>query len=212
MFPASGSVAVKVPTTPPAALFSTTAGLRNTASGAWSLYANTTGSENTATGYATLYANSTLALNPDTGKLVWYFQHVPNDQWDFDWAFERQLLTLPINGRDREVLLTSGKEAIYDALELDGGKYAFSIDLGLQNFITDIDARTGAKTIDPKLVPSRGQVLDHIGLTYPNLDTHVPRLRREGVKILEDVHKWGDTRAAMIEGPDRIAIEIVEVK
>jgi glucose dehydrogenase len=28
-----------------------------------------------------LYSDSTIALNPDTGKLVWYFQHVPNDQW-----------------------------------------------------------------------------------------------------------------------------------
>ena len=61
-----------------------------------------------------LYTNATIALNPDTGKLAWFFQHVPNDQWDFDWAFERQLLTLPINGRDREVLVTSGKEALYD--------------------------------------------------------------------------------------------------
>ena len=106
-----------------------------------------------------LYTNATLALNPDTGTLVWYFQHVPNDQWDFDWAFERQLLTLPIDGRSREVLVTSGKEAIYDALELDGGRYAFSIDLGLQNFITGIDPRTGAKTIDPALVPSREKAI-----------------------------------------------------
>ena len=106
-----------------------------------------------------LYTNATLALNPDTGRLVWHFQHVPNDQWDFDWAFERQLLTLPIDGRNREVLITSGKEAIYDALDLDGGRYAFSIDLGLQNFITGIDARTGAKTIDPALVPSREKAI-----------------------------------------------------
>ena len=106
-----------------------------------------------------LYTNATIALNPDTGKLAWYFQHVPNDQWDFDWAFERQLLTLPIDGRERDVLLTAGKEAIYDALELDGGRYAFSIDLGLQNFITDIDPRTGEKKIDPRLVPSREQAI-----------------------------------------------------
>ena len=39
-----------------------------------------------------LYTNATIALDPDTGKLVWHFQHVPNDQWDFDWAFERQLV------------------------------------------------------------------------------------------------------------------------
>ena len=38
-----------------------------------------------------LYTDSTLAIDPDTGKLVWHFQHHPNDQWDLDWAFERQL-------------------------------------------------------------------------------------------------------------------------
>jgi PQQ-dependent dehydrogenase (methanol/ethanol family) len=106
-----------------------------------------------------LYTNATIALNPDTGKLVWYFQHVPNDQWDFDWAFERQLLTLPINGRDRDILVTSGKEALYDALELDGGRYAFSVDAGIQNLIKAVDPKTGAKTIDPNLVPSREKAI-----------------------------------------------------
>jgi hypothetical protein len=65
---------------------------------------------------------------------------------------------------------------------------------------------------DVKLLPSRGQVLDHVGLTYPDLATHVPRLRKEGVKILEDIHKWGDTRAAMIEDLDGLAIMLVERK
>jgi alcohol dehydrogenase (cytochrome c) len=102
-----------------------------------------------------LYTNATVALDPDTGKVAWYFQHVPNDQWDFDWAFERQLVDLNVNGRDRKVLVTSGKEALYDALDLDGGRYLFSIDLGLQNIITAIDPRTGAKEIDPGLIPSR---------------------------------------------------------
>jgi alcohol dehydrogenase (cytochrome c) len=102
-----------------------------------------------------LYTNSTVALDPDTGKVAWYFQHVPNDQWDFDWAFERQLIDLPVNGRERKVLVTAGKEAIYDALDVEDGRYLFSIDLGLQNIITKIDPRTGAKEIDPSLIPSR---------------------------------------------------------
>jgi alcohol dehydrogenase (cytochrome c) len=102
-----------------------------------------------------LYTNSTVALRPEDGKLVWYFQHVPNDQWDFDWAFERQLVDLTVDGREQTVLVTAGKEAIYDALDTDDGRYLFSLDLGLQNLITAIDPRTGAKRIDPKLVPSR---------------------------------------------------------
>src|SRR5262245_29055211 len=38
-----------------------------------------------------LYTNSTVAVNPDTGKIVWYYQHLPNDTRDLDHAFERLL-------------------------------------------------------------------------------------------------------------------------
>jgi alcohol dehydrogenase (cytochrome c) len=113
-----------------------------------------------------LYTDSTLAINPDTGKLAWHFQHVPNDQWDLDWAFERQLISLPVNGANKKLALTSGKMAIYDALDAETGKYAFSIDLGLQNVVTAIDPKTGAKTIDPKTVPGDGEtklVCPHAG-------------------------------------------------
>jgi hypothetical protein len=33
-----------------------------------------------------------------------------------------------------------------------------------------------------------------------------------GVRALEDIHAWGHSRAATIEGPDRMAIEIVGVE
>ena len=39
-----------------------------------------------------LYSNSTIALDPDTGKLKWYYQHLPGDDWDEDYANERTLL------------------------------------------------------------------------------------------------------------------------
>ena len=39
-----------------------------------------------------LYTNSTLAINPDTGKMVWYFQHLPRDNWDLDHVFERMIV------------------------------------------------------------------------------------------------------------------------
>ena len=113
-----------------------------------------------------LFTDCTLALNPDTGKLVWYFQHVPNDQWDLDWAFERQLIPLPVNGTTRKLAITSGKMALYDALDAATGKYAFSIDLGLQNIVTAVDPKTGAKTINPKTLPGDGEtklVCPHAG-------------------------------------------------
>jgi alcohol dehydrogenase (cytochrome c) len=102
-----------------------------------------------------LYTNSTVALDPDTGKLKWHYQHLPNDQWDLDWAFERQIVMLPVNGVSTKVVVTGGKEAIFDAV---AGRYLFSMDMGLQNVVTAIDPLTGAKTIDSNLVPGDDKI------------------------------------------------------
>ncbi len=113
-----------------------------------------------------LYTDSTVAFNPDTGKLVWYYQHLKNDQWDLDWAFDRQLLKLPVNGAMKTVIVTSGKQAIFEGLEADSGKYVFSYDVGLQNVVTKIDPKTGEKTIDQTKVPGDGEtkmVCPHAG-------------------------------------------------
>jgi alcohol dehydrogenase (cytochrome c) len=106
-----------------------------------------------------LYTESTIALDPDTGKLKWHFQHVHNDQWDLDWAFEREILHLPVNGEMKKLVVTGGKPGIFDALEAASGKYAFSVDMGLQTLISAIDPKTGAKTIDPKLLPDRNHTV-----------------------------------------------------
>ena len=113
-----------------------------------------------------LYTDTTLAFDPDTGKLVWHFQHIPNDQWDLDWAFERQLINLPVKGENKRVVLTAGKEAFYDALDAATGKYDFSMDLGMQNVVTAIDPVTGAKTINHAVVVGDGEtktVCPHAG-------------------------------------------------
>jgi hypothetical protein len=62
------------------------------------------------------------------------------------------------------------------------------------------------------LVSTRGYIVDHWALSVADLSATASRLKREGVKFLEEIHSWGNSRAAMIEGPDRVAIELVEVK
>jgi catechol 2,3-dioxygenase-like lactoylglutathione lyase family enzyme len=62
------------------------------------------------------------------------------------------------------------------------------------------------------LASTRGRIYDHWAVSTANLDATVARLKSEGVKFLEEIHPWGAMRAAMVEGPDRIAIEIVEMK
>jgi hypothetical protein len=62
------------------------------------------------------------------------------------------------------------------------------------------------------LVSPRGHIVDHWALSVADLPVTVARLKSEGIKFLEEIHPWGNTRAAMIEGPDRVALELVEVK
>ncbi len=62
-----------------------------------------------------------------------------------------------------------------------------------------------------ELQPSRGTVNDHIGFSVPNLDNALKIMRANGVKITsEPVDVPGKFRYAFIEGPDRIAIELIE--
>jgi len=104
-----------------------------------------------------LYLDSTLALDPVTGRLAWHFQHQANGQWDLDWAFERMVVPLPLKGDTQNVVATAGKQAIFDMLDPETGKYLGSYDLGLQNVVTAIDPKTGAKTVDASLVPGDGK-------------------------------------------------------
>lgn len=100
-----------------------------------------------------LYTNSTIALNPETGELVWHYQHLANDQWDLDWVFERQIVSLNHDGEQIKAVMNMGKMGVLEALNAATGEYLFSIDPGTQNIITAIDPETGAKTINPDRLP-----------------------------------------------------------
>ena len=64
---------------------------------------------------------------------------------------------------------------------------------------------------DRPLASTRGQLYDHIALSVADLDAWVAKLLGEGVRILEEPYELGDTRAVMIEGPSREALELVEM-
>ncbi len=104
-----------------------------------------------------LFTDTTIALNPDTGKLVWYYQHMQNDQWDLDWGFERQIVNLKVGGVERRAVVTGGKLGIFDAMDAKTGEYLSSTDLGWQTLVSKIDPKTGYKTTKPELLPGDGK-------------------------------------------------------
>src|ERR1017187_10615870 len=64
-----------------------------------------------------LYIASILAINPDTGRLVWHYQEVPGDQWDFDAVQPFILTDLKIGGKNRKVLMQASKTGFFYILD-----------------------------------------------------------------------------------------------
>jgi len=102
-----------------------------------------------------LFTESTLAFEPRTGKLVWYYQHNRNDQYDLDWVFDRVVGTLEVDGAPRRVVITGGKSGLFDALDARTGKYIKTVDMGFQDYIDHIDPVTGDKRVKAGMTPGR---------------------------------------------------------
>jgi catechol 2,3-dioxygenase-like lactoylglutathione lyase family enzyme len=71
--------------------------------------------------------------------------------------------------------------------------------------------RCGAGNDQP-LARSRGQVVDRIGIAYPDLNAVIAHLKATNVPILEGPYRFGDTRAVLVEDPDGLAFELIEAK
>jgi hypothetical protein len=65
---------------------------------------------------------------------------------------------------------------------------------------------------DRPLSRSRGQVVDHVALAYPDLDRVIAHLKSKRVAILEGPYRFADTRAIMIEDVDGLALELIEAR
>ncbi|HEV7718790.1 MAG TPA: PQQ-binding-like beta-propeller repeat protein [Arsenicitalea sp.] len=108
-----------------------------------------------------LYTDSTLAIDPKTGKIKWYHQYLQNDTWDLDYAYERMLIDLPMDGVDTKQVVTTGKLGIIESLDRVSGKWLWAKQTVPQNVVQAIDPKSGAKTINPAAIP-------HIGATTVN--------------------------------------------
>jgi PQQ-dependent dehydrogenase (methanol/ethanol family) len=147
-----------------------------------------------------LYMNSTLALNPDTGKLVWHYQHIGADPYDQDYAFERIVVTVSVQGRPRKAVITVGKPGIFEALDAATGQFLFASDPGAQNVATAIDPVTGVKTQLPEpLPPGVTRCPGNMGARNFPAGSYSPSTNRYYLPIIDTcMGKMGDTPARFL--------------
>lgn len=75
-----------------------------------------------------LYTSAVVALRGATGQVVWHFQTVHHDIWDYDVAAQPTLATLRHDGRDIPAVIVATKTGFVFALERETGKPIFPVE------------------------------------------------------------------------------------
>ena len=119
---------------------------------------------------AELYSNSTISLDIDTGKLIWYYQHLPGDDWDSDHIHERTLVHTKVapdskyvkwinpaipKGEEHDMVVEVAEAGDVFALDQKTGQFLwanpFPYDVPNLN-MTSIDVKTGRTHINDQAV------------------------------------------------------------
>jgi quinoprotein glucose dehydrogenase len=105
------------------------------------------------------YANSIVALRASTGRVVWHFQVVHHDLWDYDVASPPALVTLRKDGREIPVVLQTTKTGQLFVLHRETGVPVFPVEERAVP-ASDIPGETASptqpfNTVLPPLSPQR---------------------------------------------------------
>jgi len=106
------------------------------------------------------HANSVVALHIETGELVWAFQIVHHDVWDYDLAAQPTLARLDTGEGQRDVVIQPTKQGFVFVLDRDTGKPVWPV--------------------EERAVPQDGAEGERLSPTQP-FPTHVPALTSQTI-------------------------------
>ena len=87
-----------------------------------------------------LFLVSILAIDPDDGRLVWHYQQVPWEIWDYTSTANMILADLEIDGRTRKVIMQAPKNGFYYVLDRETGEFISAEPFVFVNWAKGIDS------------------------------------------------------------------------
>jgi len=97
-----------------------------------------------------LYSDCILAVRGATGKLVWYYQEVPGDNWDYDSIADLMLADLTINGKARQVIMHAPKDGFFYVLDRRTGELLSAEPWVTVTWASGINLKTGRPVVNPE--------------------------------------------------------------
>ena len=134
------------------------------------------------------YANSVVALRASTGKVVWSFQTVHHDLWDYDNASPPALVTITHDGKRVDAVLQATKTGQLFVLDRETGVPIFPVEERAVP-ASDVYGERASKTqpfnvVFPALSPQKFSADDVWGTTPAEIDackSAIAALRNDGI-------------------------------
>jgi quinoprotein glucose dehydrogenase len=135
-----------------------------------------------------LYSGSIVALNASTGEVVWHFQHVHHDIWDYDTSSPPMLIDIVHDGKPVPAVVQNTKQGFSFVLNRETGEPVFGVEERPvpQNALVGewLSPTQPYPVLPPPLVPTKVTPEDAWGFTYfdkKSCREKIESLRSEGI-------------------------------
>jgi len=126
-----------------------------------------------------LFSDSLVVLNVKTGKLVWYFQMVHHDLWDYDSATAPVLGDITVNGKRIKAVMASNKTGFLYVFDRVTGKPVWPIE---ERSVPQSNT-PGEETWPTQPFPTKPPAFDRQGFTADDLIDFTPELHKKALDI-----------------------------
>jgi len=127
-----------------------------------------------------LYSDSLVALNAKTGKLVWYFQMVHHDLWDYDSATPPVLGDITVDGKRIKAVIASNKTGFLYVFDRVTGKPVWPI----EERPVPQSTTPGEETSPTQPFPTKPPAYDRQGFTEDDVMDFTPELHQKALDIV----------------------------
>ena len=134
-----------------------------------------------------LFGNSIVCLNAKNGKLVWHFQTVHHDLWDYDLPAAPNLVDITVDGKKIKALAQVSKQAFVYVLDRVTGEPVWPIE---ERPVPQSDM-PGERAAATQPFPTRPAAFDVQGLRTEDLIDFTPEMRAQAIESISKYRNEG---------------------
>jgi quinoprotein glucose dehydrogenase len=127
-----------------------------------------------------LYSDSLVVLNAKTGKLVWYYQLIHHDLWEYDAATPPVLGDITVDGKRIKAVIASNKTGFLYVFDRVTGKPVWPI----EERPVPQSTVSGEETWPTQPFPTKPPPMDRQGIGEDDLIDFTPALHKEALEYV----------------------------